>query len=225
MNNLLNKLNKSVNSFTSNTYIVFLVGLFVAIYGVFAAPETPEAVKSLFQNNVFKLCVILFVTYLSGARNTKLLFFVAFLFLLITHTLSQNGLFEKYDNYKTLERFQNLTEVSEESSEEMDYDMDMPNTSENSEEMDMPNTSENSEENTPLVKIPKMNKNNRKHVVKMPKTNQYSEEMSEEHSEEHSEEVGEEVHYTPKKIKRKLKNILGDVKDLTSDVNRLMKKL
>ena len=31
--------------------------------------------------------------------------------------------------------------------------------------------------------------------------------------------------FKQRKIKRKLKNILGDVKDLTTDVNRLMKKI
>ena len=178
MNKLLNNLNKHVSNLINNKNFVFFVGLFVAIYGVFAAPELPDIVKSMFQNNVFRLSVILLVAYLSGAKNMKLLLFVAILFLLVTHSLSQNGLLEKYDNYRNLERFQDLSEVSEEMSEEY------------------------SEENN----------------VEMP------EESSEENNVEMPEEASEEA-VKQRKIKRKLKNILGDVKDLTTDVNRLMKKI
>ena len=206
MNKLLNNLNKHVSNLTNNKNLVFFVGLFVAIYGVFAAPELPEIVKSMFQNNVFKLSVILLVAYLSGAKNMKLLLFVAILFLLVTHSLSQNGLLEKYDNYRNLERFQDLSEVSEEMSEEMseeyseENNVEMPE--ESSEENDVEMPEESSEENN----------------VEMP------EESSEENNVEMPEEQIEEA-FKQRKIKRKLKNILGDVKDLTTDVNRLMKKI
>ena len=199
MNILLNNLNNKVNKFTSNTNLVFFVSLFVAIYGVFAAPDVPDLVKSLFQNKVFNVSVILLVTYLCGSRNMKLSLFVVLLFLLVTHTISQNGLLERYSNYKNLERFQNLTEVSEEQSEEQSEEL----AEEQSEELAEEQSEEQSEE--------------------------LAEEQVDEQSEELAEEQSEEqfkVHtYSPKKIKRKLKNILGDVKDLTGDVNTLMKRL
>ena len=199
MNKLLNNLNNKVNKFTSNTNLVFFVSLFVAIYGVFAAPDVPDLVKSLFQNKVFNVSVILLVTYLCGSRNMKLSLFVVLLFLLVTHTISQNGLLERYSNYKNLERFQNLTEVSEEQSEEQSEEL----AEEQSEELAEEQSEEQSEE--------------------------LAEEQVDEQSEELAEEQSEEqfkVHtYSPKKIKRKLKNILGDVKDLTGDVNTLMKRL
>jgi Ran GTPase-activating protein (RanGAP) involved in mRNA processing and transport len=112
---------KQLENLLLNKNIIFVLGVLTFLYTVFAGPELPEGLAQLLNNNVVKTLAIFTVAYLSSAKDGRIALFSTIVFILVTNFISEKSLYEKFNNYKYMESFQN-EEVPDEDNDKEDED-------------------------------------------------------------------------------------------------------
>jgi hypothetical protein len=82
----------------SNTYVMAILKVTIALYAAQLAPKLPSSVSTLLNNTFIKILAIALIVYLSE-KDLQLALMLAVLYVISTNVLSGRGFLESYANF------------------------------------------------------------------------------------------------------------------------------
>lgn len=115
---------KPLLKYLENPYVMGTVTIFIVLYGALAKPELPSFLKTLMQNDFYRLLHIFLIVY-TADKNLMVSLIVAFTFMVMFGLLSEVEVQESFKNTdiaenleaqldKLLDELNEVTEGSEE---------------------------------------------------------------------------------------------------------------
>lgn len=72
-----------------NTFVFVVLVLFLTMYGPKFAPNLPNGIKELFENNIFKAAIVFLIVYLSN-KNMAISLMMTIIFFFVMSMLNKN---------------------------------------------------------------------------------------------------------------------------------------
>lgn len=95
MNNIKNLLNPE--ALLQNTYIASILSIFLAMYGPRLQPKLPTQLRSVFNNNLFRVLIIFLITY-TTSKNAQLSITITIIFLITLNLLHNDYILKLLSN-------------------------------------------------------------------------------------------------------------------------------